>query len=138
MPKSLIRRTSMAMCRATLHAYGAQLPTVEWESFGERGDLAANLRRNVFRSDVPQHFGDQLGHRAHLWLAESARGDGGRTEAHAARIHRRIGVERDRVAVGGDARVLERGLRFLPPDPLREHVNQEQMRIRAARYNTEV
>src|SRR5580700_5080468 len=111
MPKSLMRRTSMAMCSDTLGR--AQFPTVEWKSFRQPRDLLANCGRCLFRPDIAKHFGDQLRYRAHLRLAESARGDGGRSKAHAAGIHGRIGVERNRVAIGGDAGVLQSRLGVL-------------------------
>src|SRR5262252_1748814 len=100
----------MTIWRDTLHAHGAELPTVKRESFGERGDSAPHLRRHVLRADVTQHLRDQFGHRTHLLLAEAARGNSRRAKAHAARIHRWIRVERDRIAVGGDASVFEGGL----------------------------
>src|SRR4051812_3027617 len=69
---------------------------------GERGGVRAMVER--FR-DPPTDL-------LHLRFFHAARGDGGRADTDAARLHRRIGVERDGVLVDGDAGVAERLLGF--------------------------
>ena len=68
-------------------------------------------------------------------FTESARGDGGTSEAHAARIERRILVERNCVTVGCDIRGFERGLGFFAPDAFGEYVDQQHMCIGSAGDN---
>src|SRR5438445_242034 len=87
--QTAITRSAMAMRSDTLGR--AQFPTVQGDSYGKRDDFLANFGRWRFRADVAQHLGDQLRYCAHFRLAEAARGDGGRSEAHAAGIHGRIG-----------------------------------------------
>ena len=73
-----------------------------------------------------QHFGDQRADLAHLGFPESARGDGGRAQADAAGIQRRIGVEGNGVLVDGDARAVESLLGLFAADALGEDIDQQR------------
>ena len=64
-----------------------------------------------------QHARDELGDRVHLGLAHAAGGDRRRADADAARDHRRVLIEGDRVLVDRDAGLAERGLRDLAGEP---------------------
>ena len=63
-----------------------------------------------------QNLRDEFRDFANFGLAESSRGDCGTAEAHPARIERGILIKRNRVAVGGNVRGLERRLRIQIPD----------------------
>src|ERR1039457_7646286 len=89
-----MRRASMTMCDAMLRPYGEVLPTVEWKALGECLHLLPDAGDYVLTGDVGEHGRDQRTHLAHFRLTEAARGDGGRTPPDAARVDRRVGLER--------------------------------------------
>jgi hypothetical protein len=64
-------------------------------------DSAASLAF-VRALDVVERFADDLADFARFGFAHAARGDRGRTDADAARDHRLLRIERDRVLVDGD------------------------------------
>src|ERR1017187_10438529 len=102
MPKSLMRRASMTMCRLMLRLRGSipngvELPIVEREPGGERIDLVPHRRDGLFAGDAAEHFRNQCAHLAHLRFLKAAGGDGWRSQADAARVERRIGIEWDGV-----------------------------------------
>src|SRR5215472_8707474 len=107
MPKSRMRRASITMWSGILSSNRVELPTVEREPGGERADFLAHPRNGVFIRHIEKHLGDERSYLVHLGLAETARGDGGRAEPDAARVERRVGVERDRVLVDRDAGAIE-------------------------------
>src|SRR5678809_1322696 len=102
-----MRRASMTMWDI-LCPHGLAFPTVEREPSGERLHLLPHPCNHVFVFDVSQYRGDERAHLAHLRLLEPARGHGGRTEADPARVHWRVGVERNGVLVDGDTRAVQR------------------------------
>src|SRR6185312_5560807 len=73
----------------------------------------------------------------HFALAETARSDSGATEANAARVHRRVRIERNGVLVDGDAGGVERVFGFAAANAFGEDVDQEQMGVSAAGYDAE-
>ncbi len=68
----------------------------------------------------------------HLGLAHAAGGHRRRADADAARDHRRILIERNRVLVDRDAGLAERRLGHLARDAFREHVHEHQVVVGAA------
>src|ERR1043166_2098381 len=76
---------------------GGELPGVERQPVRKRGNFAAHFGRNLVARNIFQHAGDELSHFAHLRLTKASSGDSRTAESHAARIERRIDVERDRV-----------------------------------------
>ena len=70
-------------------------------------DLAADslVKRLVVR--MSEHLADPTSDGAHLRLAHAARGQRGRTDADAARVHRLPGVKGNHVLVDRDADAVE-------------------------------
>ena len=79
-----------------------------------------------------QRAREQLADDVHLGFAHAARRHRRRADADAARDHRRILIERNRVLVDRDARLAERRLRDLAGDALREDVDEHQVVVGAA------
>ena len=79
-----------------------------------------------------QRARDELADDIHFRLAHAAAGDGGRADADAARDHRRVLIEGNRVLVDGDAGFAERRLRDLAGEPAREDVDEHQVIVGAA------
>src|SRR5207237_5368584 len=71
----------------------------------------------------------------HLRLAETARGYSWAAQANAARVERRVYIERDSVLVDGDAPAIQCGFGFFSADPLRKHIKQHHVSVGAARDN---
>src|SRR5579864_5995913 len=130
MPKSRMRRTSMTILsircgrpRGLSYRWGAfQLPTVKREAIGQLLDLAADVGDRFLGRNVVQDLGNQRRGLAHFALAETARSDGRAAQTDAARVERRVHVERDGVLVDGDTRAVERGLGFLAAHAFRENI----------------
>src|SRR6185369_13673292 len=110
---------------------GREPPGIQRKPVRQDSNGAANFGYHLFTLDVVQYSRDEPGHFADLGLAESSRGDSGAAEAHSAWIEGRILIEGDGVAIGGNVRGLERGLRFFAANASREHINQQQMRVGA-------
>ena len=120
------------------------------EDVGDRGRL--RLRRSGVQREHPaqlldfrfhhaergivvrrgQRARDELADLVHLALAHAARRDRRRADADAARRHRRVRIERDRVLVDRDAGLAERRFGDLAGEAAREHVDQHQMVVGAA------
>src|SRR5947209_6597276 len=92
MPKSRMRRASMAMCTGIPRGR-IELPAIERETRREAAHALAHRRDRLLVADVLQRLHDQLAGLAHLRFAESTRGDGGRSQTNAARVERLVDVE---------------------------------------------
>src|SRR6185295_19874021 len=110
-----MRRTSMAILsmRAARHALSYcrsffELPTVERKFISEFLDFAAHIGHRILGRDIAQHLGDEGRRLAHFRFPETARSDRRASQPDAARVKRRIHIERDGVLVDRDARTIER------------------------------
>ena len=75
---------------------------------------------------------DPLAHLPHLVFLHAAGGERRRSDADAAGLQRRIGIERNRVLVHGDAGLVQRVLGFAAQHALGEDIHQHQVGVRAA------
>src|SRR3954469_24074772 len=110
---------------------------VERELVAEAEHLFADARERGGVGAVVQRFGDPAADLLHLRFLHAARGDSGRADADAARLHRRIGVEWDRVLVDGDAGLAERLLGFGAEHAFGEDVHEHEVRVGAAGDDSE-
>ena len=89
----------------------------------EKGEMAAlYYRRTRFNKIDGGHF----------WLLHSPRGHGGSAQPDAAGVPGAIGVGGDRVAVGDDTGIQQRGLRLPPGQPERRDIQQHDVVVGAA------
>ncbi len=105
---------------------------VQREAPGQRAHPLPHPGDGLLIRDMVQHFGDQRAGLAHLVNSKSASGHGGRSQADAAGVKRRVDVEGDGVLVDGNARPVEGLFGLLAADSLAEYVEQQQVRIGAA------
>ena len=105
---------------------------IQRELLGQLQHLAANLLEHGLVGAIVQRLGDPLADLSHLGFLHAARGQRWRTDANAAGLHRRIGIERNGVLVHRDAGIVQRVLGFAAQHALGEHIDQHQVRVGAA------
>src|ERR1700730_17245307 len=123
MPKSRTRRASMTMWSGILRSNRIELPMVQRESRRERAHLVPHAGNRLCTRDVEKHLGDERADLAHFRFLEAARRDGGRAQADAAGVERRVAVERNGVRVDRDPRAVERLLGLLAARAFREDID---------------
>ena len=89
------------------------------------------------RRQAVEHLGHQAADVPELGDAEAARGAGRRADADARRDLRLLGIERHAVLVGGDVGAAQRLLRDVAGELLGPQVDQQQVRVGAARHQVE-
>src|SRR5438270_10958877 len=97
-----------------------QFPAVEGKPVGQLLYFPANIGHRRFRIHVANNLGDECCCFTHLRLAETARGYSWAAQANAARVERRVYIERDSVLVDGDAPAIQCRFGFFSADPLRK------------------
>ena len=77
-------------------------------------------------SDVwfAEHLSDTGGDLLHFGLAETASGDCRAAEPDAARVQRRVDIERNSIFIDGNICVIQSDFRLLAANTLRKHVDQ--------------
>ena len=102
---------------------------------GKFRDLFAHALLDLCLADVREDFRDPAADQFHLRFAHAARGDGRATQPDPATLHGRERIERNRILIYGNARTVEGFFGVRPSDAARVHFDQEQMVVRAARYD---
>jgi hypothetical protein len=103
--------------------YQRSPPAVERESGGEIFNALAHIGNGFLGIYIPEDVRDAARHFLHFPFAEAAGSDGRTAQPDAARVHRRVGIERDGVLVDRDARGVERILRLSAFHAFGEHVD---------------
>ena len=109
-----------------------QACTVQGELPAQPLDFSANHAQRAIVVRRLQRAREELADDVHLGFAHAARRDRRRADADAARDHRRILIERDRVLVDRDARLAQRRLRHFAGDPLGEDIDEHEVVVGAA------
>src|SRR5262249_23334303 len=105
---------------------------VEGKRLSEFEDLLANALKAGRVIAFPQRPGDPTPYLPHFRFLHSARRQGRRTDADAARLEGRIGVEWYRVLIYRDAGFTQRFFSFAAQHALRENVHQHEMGVSAS------
>src|SRR6266566_3735537 len=91
--------------------------------FGELQHLFADFSQDRAVSPLVQYFGDPPADLPHLGLLHAACGQGGCADANAARLHRRIRIERNRILIDGNAGFSERLFGLAAEHTFRKYIN---------------
>ena len=95
----------------------------------DAGEIQANSFQLGFVGAIVQRVSDPLTDLLHFRFFHPARCESGCSNADSARLHRRIGVERNRVLVDRNAGIMQRVLGFAAQHAFGKDVDQHQVRV---------